>query len=1454
MPQERAGVESWQKLMDVTTGADDDEYSVIVGDENTSEFDRATSYYGGAADDDDKMSDVIGHFDKMSILQGMDDDDIEVQTEDPVIDASRPQTKPDGRPEAMEIAGDNSEDGDDADDSSSESQGSQGTARTVREDGRRSSRNTLGSRRRSRAKEMLMKDEDRSLFDGERKRKTQDLKIGRMLSMGDDREPDLEMRVTSVTYSVDVSQGPLVHLYGHTRGYDTTSVKLDVHGFEPYFFVRKPVDWGHSEVKKFCKRLQRNVRYKLENARPYPPQNGAGGASSSSSSGTAPRFTSPPDTLHKSFSKLIVKREVVHGHDIKGYDFGEGVDMIKITTAYPALVARMRNYIENYATNRLFDDDLRSDGFDGQTYESDFPFINRFLVDKKFSGEDHIRIAMEDLEIYGYRYLPKTDHPDAPLFLDEKLQVDLYAGCHHDKISRVTDDELRVEPQRPPEVADVVHDRTPTGKIIMSYDIEVCGKRGIFPQDGTDPIIDIGITLKSQYRTQDRRYYCFVLGTCPRTLRHRGHDITIYPYDKREGADGNDGERRMMLHFVDFLNTVDPDILTGWNVDNFDMRYMLKRAAHLGIEDRFALMTRERQRKVTLRDSLVNTRAKGTVSGCEVLMEGRVQFDMLPYIRSAFPLRSYTLGNVGMVFLSIPKEEMEHDKIPDHYAKPSGRIKLSIYCTHDAFMPDAVMDDRDALVDVEEKSIINHMTLDGILMRGQTARCKANTYDMCQRQPVRFFVPTRKEAERQAQLQIKYTGAVVQDCKTGLHDDPISTLDFAGLYPSIMMEHNLCPSTRRAEEELRARGLVEGEHYAKIRTTGACFVIPKTRHGIFPQILIYLINTRKIVKGDMAIFETRVANMKKWQKQSEDGLKENGGHMTVGEAMEPYLRELAAKAENQSLSERDRTFAAAAEKRERSAFADLMKKKIGTPEWDDMMARAKRSFSVFNCKQNALKLTANSMYGALGAAISFLYDMDVAASVTGTGRDMITEVADRVIKEFNTSTRDPATGQPKYDFETELIYGDTDSVFVRQYRKDGQKIPIAKAMKDGAMMTKWCNQNIYPNAKYIELTFEKTWKVLLSITKKKYCGIMCMYDRDGGIIEKKKFSGIEISRRDNCLFVPNTMKRCLDLVFEHGRAGVEPALAHARSRIEAARTNNISWHEMILSGALKKQLKDYTTDTCFSALAKRINERAGSDVVIPGMRMNSVVIRTAGKKKTDKLEEPLYAWRKGMPLDTDYYIYKALGPAIVRIFAPILYPEKNMKDTKQKKEATVGIGRRLFTGSHMNNVASSSASTAYMTPTIRCMNTRCGVRIPNKDSFEARMSLCEACYRTDYGRILEELSSKELEVASRKIELDSKCQKCAGHEDKLYIDCTNDGCETLWIQKRVDREMEVIHNKLTGMLLLSPQGEDGGEMSSPSPPAEHPPIKTSPGIIPEVHGRCRILKAMDGVQRGDARQ
>jgi DNA polymerase elongation subunit (family B) len=76
--------------------------------------------------------------------------------------------------------------------------------------------------------------------------------------------------------------------------------------------------------------------------------------------------------------------------------------------------------------------------------------------------------------------------------------------------------------------------------------------------------------------------------------------------------------------------------------------------------------------------------------------------------------------------------------------------------------------------------------------------------------------------------------------------------------------------------------------------------------------------------------------------------------------------------------------------------------------------------AVFDALQNAYKVTANSLYGQIGARTSPVYLKDIAACTTSTGREMI-----MLAKKFVED-----------NYDANVIYGDTDSIFCKFKIKD----------------------------------------------------------------------------------------------------------------------------------------------------------------------------------------------------------------------------------------------------------------------------------------------------------------------------------------------------------------------------------------------------------------------------------
>jgi len=77
--------------------------------------------------------------------------------------------------------------------------------------------------------------------------------------------------------------------------------------------------------------------------------------------------------------------------------------------------------------------------------------------------------------------------------------------------------------------------------------------------------------------------------------------------------------------------------------------------------------------------------------------------------------------------------------------------------------------------------------------------------------------------------------------RSGFYKQPVATLDFASLYPSIMMAHNLCYTTLLAPEAARQ---LPPEAFEK-SPSGDCFVKGSVQRGILPEILEELLAARK---------------------------------------------------------------------------------------------------------------------------------------------------------------------------------------------------------------------------------------------------------------------------------------------------------------------------------------------------------------------------------------------------------------------------------------------------------------------------------------------------------------------------------------------------------------------------------------------------------------------------------
>lgn len=94
----------------------------------------------------------------------------------------------------------------------------------------------------------------------------------------------------------------------------------------------------------------------------------------------------------------------------------------------------------------------------------------------------------------------------------------------------------------------------------------------------------------------------------------------------------------MLKAWRDFVVEVDPDIITGYNIVNFDFPYIIERAEHLMI-NHYPTFSKLKNTISKIKSTTLSSKALGTRDSKEINMEGRIQFDMLQVILREHKLR-----------------------------------------------------------------------------------------------------------------------------------------------------------------------------------------------------------------------------------------------------------------------------------------------------------------------------------------------------------------------------------------------------------------------------------------------------------------------------------------------------------------------------------------------------------------------------------------------------------------------------------------------------------------------------------------------------------------------------------------------------------------------------------------------------------------------------------------------
>ena len=418
------------------------------------------------------------------------------------------------------------------------------------------------------------------------------------------------------------------------------------------------------------------------------------------------------------------------------------------------------------------------------------------LEDGRITGweEGHESIRGEELtKIYGRtprdvgNIRDRFDHYEADILFPNRFLIDKDIGNGIRVPERRADDGSLHVPHQ--EVEPVEGEATPRVNV---FDIEVDDRSG-FPEEGEEPIICL-----TSYDTYDEQYVAWL------------YDAPVGGVDAPEVLDDYEpmredadievrtfGEEEAMLDaFVSYIQNTDPDVLTGWNFEDFDAPYFLDRLEVLQSYDHDYDLSIERL-------SRVDEVWRSDWGGPDV--KGRVVFDLLyAYKRTQFTeLESYRLDAVGETELGVGKERYTGD-IGDLWEDDPER--LLEYNVKDVELCVELDRKQDIVAFWDEvRSFV------GCKLEDATTPGDAVDLYVLHKVHGDFALPSKGRQESE-----DYEGGAVFDPITGVREN-VTVLDLKSLYPMCMVTTNASPETKVDPETYDGDTYVapNGTHFRK---------------------------------------------------------------------------------------------------------------------------------------------------------------------------------------------------------------------------------------------------------------------------------------------------------------------------------------------------------------------------------------------------------------------------------------------------------------------------------------------------------------------------------------------------------------------------------------------------------------------------------------------------------------
>ena len=287
---------------------------------------------------------------------------------------------------------------------------------------------------------------------------------------------------------------------------------------------------------------------------------------------------------------------------------------------------------------------------------------------------------------------------------------------------------------------------------------------------------------------------------------------TIAQGDKvtKGAVDGEEDE--LLTNFVKLVQSQDPDVLIGYNVDGYDLPVIEYRMKKYGIKFSIGRDGTEPRR----------------IQNQYWRLKGRIVSDVWWNVKRILKPKHETLNYVSQELLGEGKDDIDRLKIEEEWK--NRRQEVIAYCIKDSYLTFQIMDKMRVLDRNMFMATVTKLPLEDTTNGGTSNYVDSILIRKADRENI--GVPmTASQALKEKPIE----GGHVESIGSGLYSRVI-VLDFKSMYPSMIIKYNICFTT------LDPNGTT-------ISPTGVRFLDIKQKEGLVPRILRELMNERDKIKA-----------------------------------------------------------------------------------------------------------------------------------------------------------------------------------------------------------------------------------------------------------------------------------------------------------------------------------------------------------------------------------------------------------------------------------------------------------------------------------------------------------------------------------------------------------------------------------------------------------------------------